>query len=198
MNIYAYSKALFDQDVRQLLPDRTAQIVGLRYFNVYGPGEEYKGSTASVAFHFFNQYRRAGRVRLFRGSGGYGDGEQRRDFVSVQDAVDVNLFFLDHPDKCGVFNVGTGQARSFNDMAAAVINSVRGLEGKGPLTLEQLQSEGTIEYIDFPDGLAEQYQSFTQADIRALRSIGFERPFLSLEQGVQRYVETLFRDRARH
>ena len=197
LNIYAYSKALFDQDVRQLLPDRTAQVVGLRYFNVYGPGEEYKGSTASVAFHFFNQYCRAGRVRLFRGSGGYADGEQRRDFVSVQDAVDVNLFFLDHPDKCGIFNVGTGQARSFNDMAAAVINSVRGLQGEVPLALEKLQSEGAIEYIDFPDGLAEQYQSFTQADIRALRSVGFERPFVSLEQGVQRYVETLFRDRAR-
>ncbi|MDX1488406.1 MAG: ADP-glyceromanno-heptose 6-epimerase [Acidiferrobacterales bacterium] len=196
-NIYAYSKALFDQDVRPILPNRTAQIVGLRYFNVYGPGEEYKGSTASVAFHFFNQYCSTSRVRLFRGSGGYGDGEQQRDFVSVEDAVAVNLFFTDHPDRCGIFNVGTGHARSFNDMAVAVINSIRGFEGKSSQSLEQLQSEGTIEYIDFPSGLAEQYQSFTQADISALRSVGFERRFLSLEQGVQRYVETLVRDRAR-
>jgi ADP-L-glycero-D-manno-heptose 6-epimerase len=197
INIYACSKALFDRDVRQILSDRTAQIVGLRYFNVYGPGEQYKGSTASVAFHFFNQYCSTGHVRLFRGSGGYGDGEQRRDFVSVEDAVDVNLFFLDHADKCGIFNVGTGHARSFNAMAVAVINSIRGFEGKSPLSLEQLRSEGTIEYIDFPNGLARQYQSFTQADLAALRSVGYQRPFLSLEQGVQRYVETLMHHRAR-
>jgi ADP-L-glycero-D-manno-heptose 6-epimerase len=197
LNIYAYSKAKFDQYVRRMLPNRTAQIVGLRYFNVYGPGEEHKGSTASVAFHFFNQYCSTGRVRLFRGSGGYGDGEQRRDFVSVEDAVGVNLFFLDHADKRGIFNVGTGHARSFNDMAAAVINSIRGFEGKSLLSLEQLQSEGMIEYIDFPNGLAEQYQSFTQADIGALRAVGFEKHFLSLEQGVERYVKTLIRDRAR-
>ena len=172
--------------------------MGLRYFNVYGPGENYKGNTASVAFHFFNQYRSTGRVRLFRGSDGYGDGEQRRDFVSVEDAVNVNLFFLDHPDKCGIYNVGTGHARSFNDMAVAVINSVRGSEGESALSLKQLQSEGTIEYIDFPNGLARQYQSFTQADLGALRSVGFEGRFLSLEQGVNRYVETLLHSRARY
>ena len=197
LNIYAYSKAHFDEHVRQTLPARTAQIVGLRYFNVYGPGEEQKGRTASVAFHFFNQYCDTGRVRLFRGSGGYGDGEQRRDFVSIEDAVDVNLFFLDHRDKYGIFNIGTGRARSFNDIATAVINSIRSLEGKQPLSLEQLRSQGAIEYIDFPNGLAKQYQSFTQADIEALRAAGFVKPFLSLEQGVQRYVQTLMRDRPR-
>ncbi len=191
LNPYASSKSLFDQYVRRLLPERTAQIVGLRYFNVYGPGEQHKGRTASVAFHFFNQYRRTGRVRLFRGSDGYGDGEQRRDFVSVEDAVKVNLFFLDHPDKDGIFNVGSGHARSFNDMAVTVINSVRRLEGRDELPLQQLLSEGAIEYIDFPAGLEDQYQSFTQADVGALRAIGFTRRFLSLEEGVRRYVHVL-------
>lgn len=193
LNPYASSKSLFDQDVRRMLAKRTAQIVGLRYFNVYGPGEQHKGRTASVAFHFFNQYRATGRVRLFRGSDGYGDGEQRRDFVSVEDAVKVNLFFLDHPDKGGIFNVGTGQARSFNDMAVAVINSIRRSQGRKESSLQQLLSEGAIEYIDFPAGLRDQYQSFTQADVGALRAVGFTERFVSLEEGVGRYVQALLR-----
>lgn len=189
LNIYGFSKFLFDQYVRTILPRKTAQIVGLRYFNVYGEREQHKGRMASVAYQLLNQYRACGRVRLFRGSDGYKDGEQRRDFVSVEDVVDVNLFFLDNPDKSGIFNVGTGCSQSFNDVAVAVINCVRRAEGKRPLSLKQLQDQGIIEYIDFPDALKGKYQSFTEADISALRGTGFAKAFLSVEEGVERYLQ---------
>ena len=123
LNVYGYSKLLFDQQVRRRFEERTAQIAGLRYFNVYGEREQHKGRMASVALHFFNQYRGAGHVRLFAGSGGYGDGEQRRDFVSVEDCVKVNLFLLDHPATSGIFNVGTGAAQTFNEEAVATVNA---------------------------------------------------------------------------
>jgi len=125
LNVYGYSKFLFDEYVRRNWPERSSQVVGLRYFNVYGAHEQHKGRMASVAFHFFNQYRASGKVRLFEGSGGYADGEQRRDFVSVEDAVAVNLYFLDHPRQSGIFNVGTGAAQSFNDVAVATVNACR-------------------------------------------------------------------------
>src|SRR6478672_7114910 len=114
LNVYGYSKCLFDRYVRRLLPERTAQVAGFRYFNVYGPREQHKGAMASVAFHFYHQFRSSARVKLFEGSGGYGAGEQRRDFVHVDDVVKVNLDFLDHPKRSGIFNLGTGQAETFN------------------------------------------------------------------------------------
>ncbi|MEE9598284.1 MAG: ADP-glyceromanno-heptose 6-epimerase [Acidiferrobacterales bacterium] len=191
LNVYGRSKLLFDQYVRRVLSRGTAQIAGLRYFNVYGEGEWHKGRMASVAFQFFNQYRQSGQVNLFRGSGGYEDGEQRRDFISVEDVVAVNMFFLDHPDKSGIFNVGTGRSQSFNEVAMAVINSIRRVEGTAALPLEQLQDEGIIQYVDFPNNLESRYQSFTQADIGALRAAGFSRPFLTVEEGVERYVQRL-------
>jgi len=194
LNVYGNSKLRFDQYVQRILPRRTAQITGLRYFNVYGDREQHKGRMASVAFQFFNQYRRSGHVNLFRGSGGYDDGEQRRDFISVEDVMAVNLFFLDHPDKSGIFNVGTGRSQSFNDIAMAVINSVRCAEGEPALSLNQLQSQGVIRYVDFPGGLKAKYQSFTQADIGALRAAGFTKPFLTVEEGVERYVRRLLRN----
>ncbi|PIU16699.1 MAG: ADP-glyceromanno-heptose 6-epimerase, partial [Gallionellales bacterium CG08_land_8_20_14_0_20_59_87] len=117
LNVYAYSKFLFDQVVRRRWDQRTAQIVGFRYFNVYGPREQHKGRMASVAYHFFNQYRADGCVKLFEGCDGYANGGQRRDFVSVEDVVKVNLYFLDHPEQSGIFNLGTGNAQSFNDVA---------------------------------------------------------------------------------
>jgi len=191
LNIYGYSKFLFDQLVRRRFEERTAQIAGLRYFNVYGPREQHKGRMASVAYHFFNQYRAAGQVRLFTGSGGFGDGEQRRDFVSVDDCVKINLYLLDHPEKSGIFNAGTGAAQSFNDVAVAVVNACREAAGEGALTLAALRERGVIQYIAFPDDLRGRYQSYTQADLSKLRAAGYDAPFLTVEQGVARYCQTL-------
>lgn len=189
LNVYGYSKFLFDQYVRRLLPKKRAQIAGFRYFNVYGPREQHKGRMASVAYHFFNQYRSEGRVRLFEGSDGYGHGEQRRDFISVEDVVAVNLFFLDHPAKSGIFNLGTGRSQTFNDVAVAAVNRLRAAEGKAALGLDGLRAQGLIEYIPFPDALKGKYQSFTEADITLLRKAGYKRAFLTVEEGVGRYVE---------
>ncbi len=189
LNVYGYSKFLFDQVVRRRLAGRTAQVAGFRYFNVYGPRESHKGRMASVAFHFFNQYVSEGRVRLFEGADGFGPGEQIRDFVSVEDAVKVNLFFLDHPEISGIFNVGTGAAQTFNDVACATVNAVRRACGEAPLSLAKLREAGAIEYIAFPPQLVGKYQSFTQADVSSLRAAGYGDPFLSVEEGVGRYVE---------
>ena len=188
LNVYGYSKFLFDQVVRRRLPARTAQIAGFRYFNVYGPREAHKGRMASVAYHFFNQYVAQGKVRLFEGSDGFGHGEQLRDFVSVQDVVAVNLFFLDHPDASGIFNVGTGRAETFNAVARATINAVRRARGEPELSMEELKAAGVIEYIAFPPQLVGKYQSFTEADVGALRAAGYDRPFLGVEEGVGQYV----------
>ena len=163
----------------------------MRYFNVYGPRETHKGRMASVALHFFDQYRSSGKVRLFEGSGGYGNGEQRRDFVSVEDVVEVNLYFLDHPQRSGIFNVGTGAAQSFNDVAVAVANACRRADGHPPLDLRSLQEQGAIEYIAFPSDLRGKYQSYTQADLTALREGGYREPFLTVEEGVARYCAQL-------
>jgi ADP-L-glycero-D-manno-heptose 6-epimerase len=189
LNVYGYSKCLFDQYVRRC--QYASQVVGLRYFNVYGPREQHKGRMASVAYHFFNQYQVAGKVRLFEGSGGYANGEQRRDFVSVEDVVKVNLYFLDNPLKTGIYNCGTGLAQSFNDVAVASINACRSGRGEAPLSLLQMQTQGIIEYIPFPQDLKGKYQSYTQADLTALRAAGYATPFLTVEQGVMRYCAAL-------
>lgn len=191
LNVYAYSKCLFDRYVRRLLPERTAQITGLRYFNVYGPGEAHKGRMASVAHHLVNQYRRDGRVRLFEGSGGYGDGEQRRDFIHVDDVVAVNLHFRDHPARSGIFNVGTGAASTFNAVAQAAVNACRRAEGESQHSLPDLVAAGIVSYMPMPEALHGKYQSFTQADIGALRNAGFDAPMLDVERGVAHYVESL-------
>jgi ADP-L-glycero-D-manno-heptose 6-epimerase len=190
LNVYAYSKALFDQYVRGLLRERTAQIAGFRYFNVYGPREQHKGRGSSVAWHFFNQFQAEGKVRLFEGSGGYGNGEQRRDFVHVDDIVKANLHFLDHPEVSGIFNLGTGRAQSFNDVAVAVLNA---LHDGPPRTAAEWVSAGRIEYIPFPAALAGKYQSFTEADLTRLRAAGYAASFAPVEQGVAEYVRTLAR-----
>jgi ADP-L-glycero-D-manno-heptose 6-epimerase len=191
LNVYGYSKLLFDQHVRRTLPERTAQIAGFRYFNVYGPREAHKGRMASVVWHFFNQYRATGKVQLFEGSGGYAAGEQRRDFISVDDVVKVNLDFLDHPQRSGIFNVGTGRAASFNAVAAATINASRADDGAPALSFDELHRTGAIEYIAFPAGLASRYQSFTQADLGRLRAAGYTAPMAPIEQGVANYVRSL-------
>lgn len=174
LNMYAYSKFLFDQYVRRVKPRN--QVVGLRYFNVYGPREQHKGGMASTAFHFNNQIAKDGACRLFAGSDGYPDGGQRRDFIHVDDVVAMNLWFWDHPQKSGIYNCGTGRAQPFNDIANAVI---------------AWHGRGRIDYVPFPDNLVGRYQSFTEASHEQLRAIGYDRPFLTVEEGVKRYLDWL-------
>ena len=176
LNVYGYSKLQFDRYVRRIATVPGSQVVGLRYFNVYGPREQHKGSMASVAFHFNKQVVSDGEARLFEGSGGYGDGEQLRDFVYVDDICAVNLWFLDNPAASGVFNAGTGKAQSFNDVANAVI---------------AWHGRGSIRYIPFPEHLEGAYQSYTQADLTALRECGCDVEFRSVEDGVRDYLDQL-------
>lgn len=176
LNMYGYSKFLFDQYVRRVLPTAHSQIAGFRYFNVYGPREQHKGSMASVAFHHNNQIKESGKVRLFEGCDGYDNGEQRRDFIYVGDVVAVNLWFMDHREKSGIFNLGTGRSQSFNDVARAVIAH---------------HGKGEIEYIPFPEHLKGRYQSFTEADMGKLRAAGYDAPFKTVEEGVGLYMQWL-------
>ncbi len=182
LNVYGYSKLQFDRYVRRVAADPDSQVVGLRYFNVYGPREQHKGSMASVAFHFSNQVEESGEARLFEGSDGYGDGEQLRDFVFVDDVCSVNLWFLDNPDVSGIYNTGTGKAQSFNDVANAVI---------------KWHGKGKIRYIPFPGHLEGAYQSFTQADLTQLRACGCDVEFRSVEDGVPAYLDELCGPRQR-
>ncbi len=178
INVYGYSKWQLDCYVRRLLSQAHSTVVGLRYFNVYGPHEQHKGSMASVAFHFMNQLNAGDEVKLFKGIDGYGDGEQLRDFIFVDDIVKVNLWFWNQArarnNLKGFFNVGTGQARSFNDVAK---------------TLIRLKGRGQINYIPFPDHLKGAYQSYTQADISSLRKVDYTEAFTSLEDGLARYYQ---------
>jgi ADP-L-glycero-D-manno-heptose 6-epimerase len=178
INVYGWSKHLFDRYALRHIGSASSQVTGLRYFNVYGPREDHKGRMASVARHLHRQVAEAGEARLFRGSGGYADGEQRRDFVHVDDVVAVNLWFLDHPGASGVFNVGTGASRSFNDVARAVL---------------AWHGRGRIRYVPFPEDLEGRYQSFTEADLAALREVGCAHRFTELEAGVARYLDWLAR-----
>ena len=191
LNVYGYSKFLFDQVVRRHMADASSQVVGFRYFNVYGPREQHKGRMASVAFHHFNQYRETGKVKLFEGCDGYGNGEQSRDFVYVEDVVKVNMFFLDNPGTSGIYNLGTGRAQPFNDVAVATVNACRALENQPALSLRDMVAQGIVEYIDFPEALKGKYQSFTQADVGKLRAAGYRDDFATVEQGVTKYVRHL-------
>ena len=191
LNVYGYSKLLFDNVVRRMLPRATAQVAGFRYFNVYGPHEQHKGRMASVAFHHFNQFRREGRVKLFGAYGGYAAGEQARDFVFVDDVVAVNLWFFAHPEANGIFNLGSGRAQPFNDVALAVVNAVRSEQGEAPLSLAAMVSQGQLEYIDFPAALVGKYQCFTEADLGRLRAAGCAHAFANVAAGVARYAAAL-------
>lgn len=176
INVYAWSKLVFDQHARRYLDQAGSQVVGLRYFNVYGPNEAHKGPMASVIWHFHNQLRQGEEVRLFAGSGGYGDGEQLRDFIHVDDVAKLNLWFLERGGRRGIFNVGTGRARSFNDVARAVI---------------AWHGRGRIRYVAFPEALAPSYQSYTQADLDTLRLAGYRDAFIDIEAGVATYLDVL-------
>ena len=191
LNVYGYSKLLFDNVVRRMLSAATAQVAGFRYFNVYGPREQHKGRMASVAFHHQQQLRETGKVRLFGAYGGYGAGEQSRDFVYIDDVVAVNLWFLEHPEASGIFNLGSGRAQPFNDVALAVVNAAREAADQAALPLEELVRQGVVEYIDFPDALVGKYQCFTEANLARLRGVGCEHAFADVATGVRRYAQWL-------
>ncbi len=193
LNGYGYSKFLFDQVVRRRLGDAVSPVVGFRYFNVYGPREQHKGRMASVAVHFLNELQAEGRVKLFEGCDGYANGEQRRDFVFVDDVVKVNMFFLEHQDLSGIYNLGTGRAQSFNDVAVATVNACRAAAGEAALSLAELTAAGMIEYVTFPEALKGKYQSFTQAELDHLRAAGYRDEFAAVEQGVANYVGQLLK-----
>lgn len=178
VNVYAYSKYLFDQYVRGIVRDAKSQIVGLRYFNVYGPNENHKGKMASVVLHADQQLKETGVINLFEGSDGYGDGEQQRDFIYVDDAVALNLWFL-KSKKSGIYNAGTGQSESFNTLAQAVID---------------FHGHGEIRYIPFPTSLKGYYQSFTQADLSRLRAAGYQGTFRSVAEGVKDYLSIIYKN----
>ena len=187
LNVYGYSKYLFDQVLRSRMPSLTAPVVGLRYFNVYGPHEQHKGRMASVAFHQYFQFLKEGKVKLFEGCLGYGNGCQMRDFVYVEDVVSVAMHFM-QAGKSGIFNCGTGRAQPFNDIALTVVNSL----GNTNFSLEEAVSKGLIEYIDFPAALKGKYQAFTQADLTALREKGgYEGTFRTVQEGTSSYMEYL-------
>lgn len=178
LNVYGYSKLLFDQYVRRLVDFNRpyCQVAGLRYFNVYGPREQHKGSMSSVAYHLHQQLKKGDTVKLFEGSGGYEAGEQRRDFIYVADTVEVNIWLLENPEVSGIFNVGSGRSQTFNDVANAVL---------------AFNKRGAIEYIAFPEGLKEAYQSYTEANIDQLRAAGYDAEFKTVEQGVSQYLAWL-------
>lgn len=196
LNVYGYSKLLFDNVVRRTLSSASIQIAGFRYFNVYGAGEQHKGRMASVAFHHFNQFRADGRVKLFGDYGGYGAGMHERDFVSVDDVVAVNLWFLDHHDASGIFNLGSGRAQPFNDIAHAVVNAGRASAGLSPLSLDAQVAAGLIEYIPFPSALVGHYQCHTEADLAGLRRAGYDAPFADVAAGVAAYAVALANPRS--
>jgi ADP-L-glycero-D-manno-heptose 6-epimerase len=176
LNVYAYSKFLFDQHVRKILPETKSQVVGLRYFNVYGPREGHKNKMASMVSQLNNQMALNGKMRLFAGLEGTGDGEQCRDFISVHDVARVNLWFAEHQSISGIYNVGTGQARTFNEVAGVI---------------KKFYGKGEIEYIPFPDKLLGRYQDFTEADLGRLRQAGYDNDFESIEKGIPRYLKQL-------
>lgn len=176
LNVYGYSKFQFDNYVRQILPHAQSQIIGLRYFNVYGPREQHKGTMASVALHLNQQLLDTGIVKLFEGCDGYGNGEQRRDFIYVEDVVKMNYWFFKNKQINGIFNAGTGRSQTFNDVANAII---------------AWHGRGKIQYIPFPAQLQGHYQSFTQASINSLRQVGYQEKFKTVEEGVKVYLDWL-------
>jgi len=196
LNVYGYSKLLFDNVVRRMIDSAPQQVAGFRYFNVYGPREQHKGRMASVAFHQYHQFRERGVVELFGEYGGYGPGEQRRDFVSVDDVVAVKLWFLQNPQARGIFNLGSGRAQEFNDVAVASLNAIRQLRGEDAQPLSSLVQQKLIKYVDFPQALVGKYQCYTQADLARLRGTGCTHVFSDVATGVARYVRWLHENAA--
>ena len=176
LNVYAFSKLFFDNYVRRYFDNAESQIVGLRYFNVYGPQENHKGKMASMIFQMFNQWKAEGKVKLFEGIDGYGNGEQVRDFIYVKDVVKVNFFFWDHPELKGIYNCGTGHAHTFNTLAKGVLKYF---------------GSGELEYVPFPEVLRGKYQSFTEADSSKLLAAGYDGGFTDIEEAIAEYCALL-------
>lgn len=176
LNPYAYSKLLFDRYVHRFRDDLQSQVVGLRYFNVFGPQENHKDKMASLVRQMFYKLRETGEITLFEGIDGYGNGEQTRDFIYVKDVVNVNFYFWEHPEISGVFNCGTGHAHTFNTFMEAIID---------------YNGSGSIRYIPFPEVLKGKYQSYTQADTEKLLAAGYDKGFTPLAEGVQDYCKLL-------
>jgi ADP-L-glycero-D-manno-heptose 6-epimerase len=199
LNVYGYSKLLFDQrmrrecgnDFQRTKAGKTMQVVGFRYFNVYGQREQHKGRMASVAFHQYHQFLADGKVKLFGDYGGYPAGGQMRDFVYIDDVVAVNLWFYDHPTQSGIFNLGSGNAQPFNDVASSVVNALRQRQGQSALSMDEIAAQGLVEYIEFPSALRGKYQCYTQADLSALRATGCDHVFADVQTGVGRYIQQL-------
>ncbi len=179
INPYAFSKFCFDKYLREVITKAKTQIVSLRYFNVYGPREKHKDKMASTILHFHNQVKKNNICKLFKGSEGYKNGEQMRDFIFVEDCADVNIWFMENPLKSGIFNVGTGQARTFNSVALNVLKWHK---------KHNSDFNGSIEYIDFPKELLGSYQNYTKANLDNLRLVGYKKKFTSLEEGVIKYI----------
>ena len=176
LNVYAFSKLFFDNYARRYFDNAESQLVGLRYFNVYGPQENHKGKMASMIFQMFNQWKAEGKVKLFEGFDGYGNGEQTRDFIYVKDVVKVNFFFWDHPELKGIYNCGTGNAHTFNTLAKGVLKYF---------------GSGELEYVPFPEVLKGKYQSFTEADSSKLLAAGYDGGFTDIEEAIAEYCELL-------
>ncbi len=197
LNVYGYSKLLFDQKLRHELGEKfertQTQVAGFRYFNVYGPREQHKGRMASVSYHQFHQFKKDGKVKLFGGYGGYAAGMQERDFIYIDDVVSVNLWFYDQPEISGIYNIGTGRAQPFNDVALTVINTMRSLDDSKStsLTVEQAVDQHFLEYTDFPEALVGKYQCHTLANIDSLRATGYTQTFKTVQEGVADYIRQL-------
>ena len=176
LNPYAFSKLAFDRYVRQVLPEARSRIVGLKYFNVYGPQEHHKGKMASIFYQLYHQVKSTGVARLFEGTDGYGNGEQRRDFVYVKDVVKVNLWFWEQKGPSGIYNCGTGTAHTYNEAAQAVIDAL---------------GKGRIEYREFPEVLRGKYQNFTQSDNANLLAAGYDQGFYDMKDAVKEYCDFL-------
>lgn len=176
LNVYAFSKLFFDNYARRYFDTAESQLVGLRYFNVYGPQENHKGKMASMIFQMFNQWKAEGKVKLFEGFDGYGDGEQTRDFIYVKDVVKVNFFFWDHPELKGIYNCGTGNSHTFNTLAKGVLKYF---------------GSGELEYVPFPEVLKGKYQSFTEADSSKLLAAGYDGGFTDIEEAIAEYCALL-------
>lgn len=174
LNMYGYSKHLFDLWLKKnKILDKVA---GLKFFNVYGPNEYHKDDMRSVVHKAYEQIRDTGKVKLFKSNHpDYKDGEQKRDFIYIKDAVDMTFFFLDNPDKNGIYNVGTGNARTWNDLVSAIFKAM----GK-PVN---------IEYVNMPEGIKNKYQYFTQAELKKINDAGYNKPITCIEDGVDDYVK---------
>lgn len=180
LNVYAYSKFLFDKYVEELLPSVKSPVVGLRYFNVFGPNEIHKGRMSSVVYHFYNQIKTSGKIKLFKGIDGYKDGEQYRDFIYVKDVVKVNLHFFENPHLKGIYNCGTGKAETFNTIAKKIID---------------VYQTGEIEYIEFPNDLIGKYQNYTESEnSKLINEARYNLGFTGIEEAIEDYLNYLIKN----